>query len=128
MEILQATGNGKKCSKMKTRGLQPRVLYPASPSLKWKDKKGVPRQKKPQRIHLLQASSARLSKGSTLRKGGKTVRERAKKKKENRLTKNEEGLREMQENMKCNKIYICIYIYNKDNRRRRRTAREKKPV
>ena len=56
---------------MKTRGLQPRVLYPASPSLKWKDKKGVPRQKKPQRIHLVQMSSSRDTKGFALRKGKK---------------------------------------------------------
>ena len=60
---------------MKTRGLQPRVLYPASPSLKWKDKKGVPRQKKPQRIHLHETSIARYAKGTALRRQRKRKRE-----------------------------------------------------
>ena len=40
---------------------------------------------------------------------------------EKRLRKNEEGLREMQDNMKRN------YQYNRDTRRRRR-ARDRKPV
>ena len=38
--------------------------------------------------------------------------------KEKRLRKNEEGLREMQDN--------CIYPYNRDTRRRRRRARDRK--
>ena len=63
---------------MRTRGLQPRLLYPARFSIKvegqirtFPDKK-----KKSQRIHLCQTSSARDAKGSALRKGKKRERQR----------------------------------------------------
>ena len=42
--------------------------------------------------------------------------------KEKSLQENEEGLREMQDNMKCNNIY------NRDTRRRRRRAKDRKPI
>ena len=41
------------------------------------------------------------------------------KKKEKRFRKNKENLREMQDNIKCN---------NRDTRRRKRRARDRKPV
>ena len=62
---------------MRTRGLQPRLLYPAKLSIKdTKQNKEVPRQKKSKRIQLHQTSSARDAKGTALRKGRKRERER----------------------------------------------------
>ena len=60
---------------MKTRGLQPRLLYPARLSVKIEGQiKSFPDKSK--RIQLHQTSSARDAKGTALRKGRKRERER----------------------------------------------------
>ena len=78
METLQAR---RECQKifqvMRTRGLQPRLLYPARLSIKIEGQiRSFPRQKKSKRIHLHQTSSARDAKGTALRKGRKRERAR----------------------------------------------------
>ena len=62
--------------RMTTRGLQPRLLYPARLSIKIEGQiKGLP-DKKTKRIHVHQTSSARDAKGTALRKGRKRERQR----------------------------------------------------
>ena len=62
---------------MRTRGLQPRLLYPARLSIKMEGQvKSFPEKKKPQRIYLQQTSSKRDVKGFALRTRTKTVKER----------------------------------------------------
>ena len=61
---------------MRTRGLQPRLLYPARLSIKTRPNNEFPRQKKSKRIHFHQTSSARYAKETALRKGRKRERER----------------------------------------------------
>ena len=70
MEMLQARREWQEIFQvMKTRGLQPRLLYPARLSIKMEGQIRFPDKKKnPQRIHLHQASSARDAKGTALRK------------------------------------------------------------
>ena len=77
MEMLQARREWQKIFQvMRTRGLQPRLLYPARLSIKIEGQiKSFP-QKKSKRIHLHQASSARDAKGTALRKGRKRERQR----------------------------------------------------
>ena len=60
METLQVTREWQKVFQvMRTRGLQPRLLYPAKLSIKdTKQNKEVPRQKKSKKIRLHQTSSA----------------------------------------------------------------------
>ena len=62
---------------MRTRGLQPRLLYPARLSIKIEGQiKSFTDKMKSKRIHLHQTSSARHAKGTALRKGRKRERER----------------------------------------------------
>ena len=63
---------------MRTKGLQPRLLYLPSKALNQdrRPNKEFPRQKKSKRIRFHQTSSARDAKGNTLRKGRKRERER----------------------------------------------------
>ena len=61
---------------MKSKGLQPRLLYPARLSNKIEGQIEIPRQKKSKRIYFHQTSSARDAKGTALRKGRKRERER----------------------------------------------------
>ena len=62
---------------MRTRGLQPRLLYPARLSIKIEGQiKSFPEKKKSKRIQFHQTSSARDAKGTDLKKGRKTKRER----------------------------------------------------
>ena len=61
---------------MRTRGLQPRLLYPARLSIKIENQiKSFP-DKKSKRIHLPQTSSARDAKRTALRKRRKRERDR----------------------------------------------------
>ena len=77
METLQDKREWQKIFQvMRTRGLQPRLLYPARLSIKIQVKKESPRKKKSKRIYLHQTSSARDAKGTALRKGRKRERER----------------------------------------------------
>ena len=77
METLQARREWQKIFQvMRTRGLQPRLLYPARLSIKTEGQIKFPRQKKSKRIHLHQTSSARDAKGTALRKGRKRERQR----------------------------------------------------
>ena len=62
---------------MRTRGLQPRLLYPAGLSIKMEGQiRSVSEKKKSNTIHLYQTSSARDAKGTALRKRRKRMRER----------------------------------------------------
>ena len=61
---------------MRTRGLQPRLHYPATLSIKIEGQIKFPKQKKSKRIHFHQTSAARDAKGTALRKGRKRERER----------------------------------------------------
>ena len=63
---------------MKTKGLQPRLLYPPRLSIKIEDQIEFPRQKKSKRIHFYQTRSAGDAKGTALRKGRERERERNK--------------------------------------------------
>ena len=58
---------------MRTRGLQPRLLYLPSKALNQdrRPNKELPRQKKSKRIHIHQISSTRHAKGTALGKEGK---------------------------------------------------------
>ena len=77
METLQARREWQNTLQvMRTRGRQPRLLYPARISIKIEAKKEFPRQKKSKRIHFHQTSSARDAKGTAVRKGRKRERER----------------------------------------------------
>ena len=78
MEMLQARRQWQKIFQlMRTRGLQPRLLYPARLSVKIEGQiRSFPIQKKSKRIHLHQTRSAREAKGTALRKGRKRERER----------------------------------------------------
>ena len=78
METLQAGREWQKIFQvMRTRGLQPRLLYPARLSVKIEGQiRSFPRQKKSKRIHLHQTSSASDAKGTASRKGRKRERER----------------------------------------------------
>ena len=60
---------------MRTRGLQPRLVYPARLSIKIEGQIKFPRQKKSKRIQLHQTSSARDAKGTASRKGRKRERQ-----------------------------------------------------
>ena len=63
METLQARREWQKIFQvMRTRGLQPRLLYPARLSIKIQVKKESPRKKKSKRIYLHQTSSERHAK------------------------------------------------------------------
>ena len=77
MEMLQARREWQKLFEvMRTRGLEPRLLYPERFSIKIEGKiKSFP-GKKPKRIHFHQSSSARDAKGTALRKGRKRERQR----------------------------------------------------
>ena len=62
---------------MRTRGLQPRLLYPARLSIKIEGQiRSFPDKKKSKRIQFHQTSSARDAKGTALRKGRKREREK----------------------------------------------------
>ena len=62
---------------MRTRDLQPRLLYPAKLSIKIEGQiKSFPDKTMLKKIHLHQTSSARDAKGTALRKGRKRERER----------------------------------------------------
>ena len=61
---------------MKSKGLQPRLLYPVRPSIKMESKIQFPRPKKAERTYLHQTSPARDAKGNALKRGRKRVRER----------------------------------------------------
>ena len=61
---------------MRTRGLQPRLLYPARLSIKREGQIKTFPDKRSKRIHFHQTSSARDAKGTALRKGRKRERER----------------------------------------------------
>ena len=79
METLQARREWHKIFQvMRTKGLQPRLLYLPSKALNQdrRPNKEFPRQKKSRRIHLHQTSSARDAKGTALRKGRKRERKR----------------------------------------------------
>ena len=77
MEMLQARREWqKRFQVMKTRGLQPILLYPARRSSKIEGQKEFPRQNASKRIQLHQTSSARDAKGTALRKGRKRQRDR----------------------------------------------------
>ena len=76
-ETLQAITEWQKIFQVKrTRGLQPRLLYPARLSIKIEGQIDFPRQKKSQRIHFHQTSSARDAEGTAFRKGRKRERQR----------------------------------------------------
>ena len=78
METLQARKEWQKIFQvMRTRGLQPRLLYPARLSIKIEGQiKNFPDKKKSKRIYLHQTSSARDAKGTALWKRRKRERER----------------------------------------------------
>ena len=78
METLQARREWQAIFQvMKTRGLQPRLLYPARLSIKTEDQiRSFQDKKNSKRIHLRQTSSAREAKGIVLRKGRERERER----------------------------------------------------
>ena len=78
METLQARRDWQRIFQvMRTRGLQPRLLYPARLSIKIAGQiKSFPDKKKSKRIYLHQTSSARDAKGTALRKGRKRERQR----------------------------------------------------
>ena len=62
---------------MRTRGLQPRLLYLARLSIKIEGQiKSFPDKRSLKKIQLRQTSSTRDAKGTALRKGRKRVRER----------------------------------------------------
>ena len=61
---------------MRTRGLQPRLLYTARLSIKRRPNKEFLRKKKSKRTHLHQTSSGRDAKWTALKKGRKRERER----------------------------------------------------
>ena len=62
---------------MRTRSLQPRLLYAARLSINIEGQiKSFPDKKKSKRIHFPQTSSARDAKGTALGKGRKRERER----------------------------------------------------
>ena len=60
---------------MRTRGLQPRLLYPARLTIKREGQIKTFPDKRSKRIHFHQTSSARDAKGTVLRKGRKRERE-----------------------------------------------------
>ena len=78
METLQARRERQQVFQvMKTRGLQPRLLYPARLSFKIEGKiKSFLEKKRSKTIHFHQTSSANDAKGTALRKGRKRMRER----------------------------------------------------
>ena len=77
METLEARREWQKIFQvMRTRGLDPRLLYPARLSIKIEGQIEFPREKKSKRIHTQPSSSAREAKGTALRKGRKRERER----------------------------------------------------
>ena len=77
METLQARREWQEIFQvMRTRGLQPRLLYPARLSIKIEGQIKSFQQKKSKRIHFHQTSSARDAKGTALRKGRKRERQR----------------------------------------------------
>ena len=78
MEMLQARREWQKIFQvMRTRGLQPRLLYSIKAlNQDRRPNKEFPRQKKSKRMQLHQTSSARDAKGTALRKGRKRERER----------------------------------------------------
>ena len=78
METLQARKEWQKIFQvMRTRGLEPRLLYPAKLSIKIEGQiKSFTDKMKSKRIHLHQTSSARDAKGTALRKGRKRERKR----------------------------------------------------
>ena len=78
METLQARREWQKIFQViRSRGLQPRLLYPARLSVKIEGQiRSFPIQKKSKRIHLHQTRSAREAKGTALRKGRKRGRQR----------------------------------------------------
>ena len=78
METLQARGEWQKIFQvMRTRVLQPRLLYPARLSIKIQGQiKSFPDKKMSKRIHFHQTTSARDAKGTALRKGRKRERQR----------------------------------------------------
>ena len=78
MEMLQGRREWQKIFQvMRTRGLQPRLLYPARLSIKIEGQiKSFPEKKESKRIQFHQTSSARDAKGTALRKGRKRERER----------------------------------------------------
>ena len=62
---------------MKSKGLQPRLLYPQRLSVKMEgEKRSFPEEKWAEKIHLTQTNTATYAKGNALRKGRKRVRER----------------------------------------------------
>ena len=61
---------------VRTRGLQPRLLYMARLSIKTEGQINSFPEKKSKRIHLHQTSSARHANGTAIRKGTKRERER----------------------------------------------------
>ena len=61
---------------MRTRGLQPRLLYTARLSIKRRPNKEFLRKKKSKRIYLHLTSPSRDAKGTALRRGRKRERER----------------------------------------------------
>ena len=77
METLQARREWQKIFQvMRTRGLQPKILYPARLSIKIEGQiKNFP-DKRSLKEHLHQTSSARDAKGTALRKGRTRERER----------------------------------------------------
>ena len=77
-ETLQATREWQKIFQvMRTRGLKPRLLYPATLSVKIQGQiKSFLDKKISKKIHLHQTSSAKDTKGIALRKGRKRERER----------------------------------------------------
>ena len=79
METLQARREWQKILQvMRTRGLQPRLLYPARLSIKIEGQiKSFPDKRSlKEYIHFHQTSSGRHAKGTALRKGRKRERER----------------------------------------------------
>ena len=77
METLQARREWHKIFQlMRTRGLQPRLLYPARLSFKIEGKiKSFLEKKRSKTIHFHQTSSANDAKGTALRKGKETQKE-----------------------------------------------------
>ena len=82
MEMLQARREWQKIFQvMRTRGLQPRLLYPSRLSITALNQdrrphKEFPRPKKSKRIYLHQSSPARDAKGAAVKKGRKREREK----------------------------------------------------
>ena len=77
METLQARREWQKIFQvMRTRGLQPRLLYPARLSIKIDSQIRSFPDKRSLKEYLHQTSSARDAKGTALRKGRKRERER----------------------------------------------------